>query len=112
MPKTKVQALSRVSRQALLLLGQQVKAGRLARKLTAEDLATRAGISRALLRRIERGDPGCSIGAVFEAAVIAGVPLFVSDPSQLGRELARSTDTLRLLPKTVHIARKEPSDDF
>lgn len=77
MPKPKDHTLSRVSRQALLLLGQQSKAGRLARKLTAEDLATRAGISRALLRRIER-----------------------------------STDTLRLLHKTVRPPRPEPRDDF
>jgi transcriptional regulator with XRE-family HTH domain len=84
MVKPKTQVTSRVTREALVLLGQQIKQGRLARKLTAEELSTRAGISRALLRRIERGDPGCSIGAAFEAAVIAGVPLFVPEPSQLG----------------------------
>jgi DNA-binding CsgD family transcriptional regulator len=35
----------------------------------------RAGISRGLLRRIETGDPGCTIGAVFEVATIVGVRL-------------------------------------
>jgi transcriptional regulator with XRE-family HTH domain len=112
MVKPKTQVTSRVTREALVLLGQQIKQGRLARKLTAEELSTRAGISRALLRRIERGDPGCSIGAAFEAAVIAGVPLFVPEPSQLGRELARSTERLSLLPKTVRLAREGVKDDF
>jgi len=46
-------------------------------------LASRAGISRALLRRIERGDPSCSIGVVFEVATIGGSSLFDQRQRQL-----------------------------
>lgn len=59
--------------EGLALLGQLIRAGRIERKITAQELATRAGISRALLYRVEHGDPQCSIGAVFEAATIVGV---------------------------------------
>ena len=61
---------SQYSLNALELLGHLVHEERVAKALTAADLAARAGISRALLARIERGDPGCSIGAVFEVATI------------------------------------------
>jgi len=112
MSKPVTRAYSRYSRDAIELLGQMIHAGRVARKLTAEDLSARAGVSRALLRRIERGDPGCSIGAVFEAAAIVGVPLFVADKAGLRSELAHSADKLSLLPKSVRKPGKAIKDDF
>ena len=74
---------SQYSLSALELLGQLVREARATKTLTAADLAARAGISRALLTRIERGDPGCSVGVVFEVASICGVPLFDLDNRQL-----------------------------
>lgn len=70
--------------EALALLGQMIRAGRIDRKITGEEMASRMGISRSLVQRIEKGDPGCAIGPVFEAAAIAGVPLFESDKERLG----------------------------
>lgn len=46
------------SLDALALLGQLVREARLIKAMTTTDLASRAGISRALLQRIERGDLG------------------------------------------------------
>jgi len=103
---------SQYSLDALLLLGQLIREGRLARSLTTTDLAARAGISRALIQRIERGDPGCSIGAVFEVAVICGVPLFEPDSRVLSNVLARQTEKMTLLPKAVRMRLKEVRDDF
>ena len=51
--------------------------------MTAADLASRAGISRAMLRRIGRGNPGRSIGVVFEVATIGGLSLFDQRQRQL-----------------------------
>ena len=51
--------------------------------MTAADLASRAGISLVLLRPIGRGDPGCSIGVVFEVATIGGLSLFDQRQRQL-----------------------------
>jgi transcriptional regulator with XRE-family HTH domain len=97
---------------ALELLGQLVREARLNKALTTADLAARAGISRALLQRIERGDPGCSIGAVFEVATICGVPLFDQEQRQLTTHLALHREKMALLPKTVRVRMKRVKDDF
>jgi len=103
---------SQYSLNALELLGQLVREARQTRALTAADLAARAGISRALLARIERGDPGCSIGAVFEVATICGVPLFGQEQRQLATLLALQRGKMTLLPKTVRARIKGVKDDF
>ena len=103
---------SQYSLNALELLGQLVREARQTRALTAADLAARAGISRALLARIERGDPGCSIGAVFEVATICGVPLFDQEQRQLATLLALQREKMTLLPKTVRARIKGVKDDF
>jgi len=103
---------SQYSLSALELLGQLVREARLNKALTTADLAARAGISRALLQRIERGDPGCSIGAVFEVATICGVPLFDQEQRQLTTHLALHREKMALLPKTVRVGMKRVKDDF
>jgi transcriptional regulator with XRE-family HTH domain len=103
---------SRYTSDALALLGQLVREARLAKTLTTADLAARAGISRALLQRIERGDPGCSIGAVFEVASICGVPLFAQDQRELASKLALQREKMALLPKSVRTSAIDVNDDF
>jgi len=103
---------SQYSLDALALLGQLVRDGRLNKVLTTADLASRAGISRALLQRIERGDPGCTIGAVFEVAAICGVPLFEPEQRRLGQALAQQQGKMALLPKAVRISTRAVKDDF
>lgn len=112
MSKPIARPCSQYSLDALQLLGQLVREGRLAKALTTTDLATRAGVSRALLQRIEKGDPGCSIGAVFETAAICGVPLFESSERQLAVKLANHSEKMALLPKSVRTGKREVNDDF
>jgi hypothetical protein len=103
---------SRYTSDALALVGQLVREARLSKALTTTDLAARAGVSRALLQRIERGDPGCSIGAVFEVASICGVPLFEMDQRQLSAKLALQREKMALLPKSVRTSAVDVNDDF
>lgn len=113
MPKPTDRPYSRYSRDALTLLGQMIRRARIERGLTVAELATRAGVSRGLIQRIERGDPGCTIGAVFETAAIVGVRLFdAAGPGALGQALGTSAAMLQLLPKSVRPSRKEAEDDF
>ena len=112
MPKVTSRALSRYTQTALELLGQTIRAERIAGRMTAEQLAERAGTSRALLRRVEKGDPGCAIGVVFELAAILGIPLFALDPAEM-TPLKQAADLkLAVLPKTARRLRKEVKDDF
>ncbi|WP_132251714.1 helix-turn-helix transcriptional regulator [Methylobacterium segetis] len=112
MSKPAERAHSRQAVEALELLGSLVKLARLERKMTAADLAERAGISRPLLRRIERGDPGCSIGAVFEAAVIVGVPLFEAEQGAATLHAGEIRQRLVLMPKSARRSRRPARDDF
>lgn len=108
----KARPYSRYARDAAVLLGQLIHKARIERKMTAEELASRAGLSRGLLRRIENGDLGCALGAVFEAAAVAGVPLFEADDRGLASALASNSVVMALLPKSVRTPREKPNDDF
>lgn len=112
MPKPVHRAYSRYATDAIVLLGQLIRIGRIERQMTAQDLAVRAGISRDLLHRIERGEPGCSIGAVFETAAIVGVPLFEAERSALTGRIRDTDGKLALLPKAVRKTARTVRDDF
>lgn len=112
MSKPAGRTYSRYSLQALTLLGSLLRAARIGRKMGTQTLAERAGISRDLLHRIEKGDPRCEIGVVFELAAILGVPLFEPDLGALQRRSREVQDRLALLPKAVHASGDEVKDDF
>ena len=103
---------SRQNTEAVELLAEMIRAGRIERKITTRDMAIRAGVSRTLLQRIEEGDPSCSIGAVFEVAVIAGVSLFEAEPDRLQTHRAALSEKLSLLPKYARKPKRVINDDF
>jgi transcriptional regulator with XRE-family HTH domain len=103
---------SRYAKDAAVLLGQLIRKARIEHKMTAEELADRAGLSRGLLRRVENGDLGCTIGAVFEAAAIVGVRLFDTDRAALSSAVASHTAVMTLLPKAVHTSQAGLDDNF
>lgn len=112
MAKPAMRPHSRYSQDAVLLLGQLIRRTRIERKLTAQELAERAGLSRGLVQRIEKGEPRCAIGAVFEAAAVVGVRLFDADQATLKSSIAANKAILTLLPKAVRTSRIEVKDDF
>ena len=112
MPKSITRTYSRHAQTASTLLGQLIRVARKKHKLTAQEVADRAGISRGLLQRIEKGNPKCEIGVVFEVAVIVGVKLFDTDQGTLTKHLHRTEEQLELLPKSIRIKTKTVHDDF
>ena len=112
MAKTEKRTYSRYTDEALKLLAGRIKATRLERGITVQDLAERAGISRDLLYRIERADPACSIGVVFEIATLLGLILFQSDYDDLVVKNKMIEDKLALLPSRARPAKVEVDDDF
>ncbi len=103
---------SRVTREALTMLGKLIRIGRAERGLTAQELADRAGISRTTLSSIEKGAPGPEIGSVFEVAALVGVRLFDYDEGTLQMQNTRLDEKLTLMPKSVRHPVKEVDDDF
>lgn len=107
-----IRTYSRYTRDAIMLMGKLIRTERIEQKLAARELAERAGISRGLLQRIEKGDPKCAIGSVFELASLLGIPLFVSDHASLISKRKHIDDKLTLLPKSVRSSTKAVKDDF
>lgn len=112
MPKSITRSYSRYTRNATTLLGGLIRAARKERKLTAQEVADRAGISRGLLQRIEKGDLKCEIGAVFEVATILELKLFDADESTLSQQLSQTKEKLALLPKSIRKKSRVVHDDF
>ena len=112
MPRSTTRVYSNYCRDAVALLGGMVRAARKERKMTVQDVADRAGISRGLMQRIESGNPKCEIGVVFEAATIVGVRLFDADEDALARHLNQTRDKLALLPKSIRRTSRVVRDAF
>lgn len=111
MPKSVPRVYSRHTEQATALLGSLIRAARKQRMLSAQEVAERAGISRGLLQRIEKGDGKCEIGAAFEAATIVGVTLFDADDKMITRQLRQTEEKLALLPKSIRRKNTLPVHD-
>ena len=109
---SKARSFSQYTTEAVSLLGKLIKLGRKKRQWSEFDLAERTGVSRQTVQRIEKGDPTCALGLVFEAASLVGVPLFDSEHTSLASHLERTDNVLTLMPKSVHKTSKAVDDDF
>lgn len=103
---------SHLTVEAVMLLGKQIKVARKSRRMSESELARRAGIARSTLQKIEQGSPTINIGLAFEAATIAGVPLFVPGASTLAPKIEHLNDMLTLMPKQIRKKRREVKDEF
>jgi transcriptional regulator with XRE-family HTH domain len=82
--------LSPKTSKILTGLGENIKLARLRRKLSAEQVAERANISRPTLSAIEKGSPTVSIGSYVKVLFILGLAedfLKVANDDELGRRL-------------------------
>lgn len=70
--------------------GENIKLARLRRKLSAQQVAERADISRVTLWKVEKGDSGVAIGIYMQVLFILGLEkdiLLVAKDDLLGRKL-------------------------
>lgn len=103
---------SRYALDGVALLGKAIRLGRKQKRLTAQELAERVGVSRGTLQRIEKGDPRVEAGLMFEAAAIVGVKLFDADGEGIARLSEWTDDRIALLPKHIHKPVKQVIDEF
>lgn len=78
------------SEKILKVLGEHIKLARRRRKLSAEQVAERAGISRATLWQVEKGAPSVSMGTYCRVLFVLGLEkdlLKVAADDELGRKL-------------------------
>lgn len=103
---------SQAAREAASILGKMIRAKRIKRRMTAAQLAERAGITRSTLRGIERGETGTAIGTVFEVATIAGIHLFGQSAEALAMHNRRLEEELALLPRSARIPESMLNNNF
>ncbi len=78
------------SEQILRNLGENIKLARLRRKLSANQIAQRAGISRTTLWQVEKGEQTVAIGIYVQVLFVLGMEedlLKVANDDTLGRKL-------------------------
>lgn len=100
------------TRDALTLLGTQIRRARHDKGWTAESLAQRVGVSKRTILAVESGSASVAIGTVFSAAVVTGVPLFQRSAKDLAREARAAERALALLPSRVDRSVKDIDDAF
>jgi transcriptional regulator with XRE-family HTH domain len=95
---SKRQILFPKHKKILEIFGENVKLARKRRNLTAIQVAERADISRNTLYLIEKGNPGVSLGAVFNVLRVLGLQ---DDFLKLGAddELGKKIQDIKLLTK-------------
>lgn len=89
MGRTTVTLLPTLQRR-LTNLGENLRLARLRRRLSATQIAERAGITRTTLRSIERGDPSVSFGAYASVLFCLGLEQDIdalARDDELGRKL-------------------------
>lgn len=96
--------------RALRKLGQDIRDARIRRRITTIIMAQRASMSRATLGKIERGDPGVSLGNYATVLFVLGLSDRIANLAdvrndQVGLELEEEN-----LPKRVRIRRRAPRD--
>jgi transcriptional regulator with XRE-family HTH domain len=87
---SKRQILFPRDRKIMEVFGENVKLARKRRKLTTLQVAERANIGRNTLYLVEKGNPGVSIGAVFNVLRVLGLQedfLKLAADDLLGRKL-------------------------
>jgi len=67
------QVLLPKQRRRMSQLGERLKLARLRRRLSAQQVAERAGISRATLYKIELGEPNVVMGSYFQVLRVLGL---------------------------------------
>jgi len=77
-------------RRLLEELGKNIKMARLRRKLSAEQVAERANVTRYVIGQIEKGAPGVSIGVCAQVLFVLGMEAGlakIASEDPLGRKL-------------------------
>jgi transcriptional regulator with XRE-family HTH domain len=100
-------SLSARTRQELRLLGDELKAARLERRMTQEALAERLGVSRYTVMALERGAAGVALGIAVEAMGILGLS---SGSTETRADATRRL--LRALPARGRSRTAQVRDDF
>jgi DNA-binding XRE family transcriptional regulator len=93
-------------RRALRKLGEDLSVARRRRRITMAMMAERALIDRKTLRRVERGDPGVSMGIYATVLFVLGMADRLESVADPRADRVGSTLEQDQLPKRVRVPRR------
>lgn len=94
------------AQRAVRKLGRDIRDARLRRRIPAALLAERASTSRTTLYKIERGDPGVSIGLIASVLFVLGLDKRLSDLADVHHDEQGLTLETSRLPQRVRRRRR------
>ncbi len=92
--------------KALRKIGQDISEARRRRRIATELMAQRAGISRATLAKIEKGDPTTSMGNYAAVLFVLGMISRISDLVDSNHDLVGRQIDEENLPKRIRLRSK------
>ena len=102
------QALPLSVRRALRKLGMDVSSARRRRRISAALMAERAFISRSTLVRVEKGDPGVSLGIYASVLFVLGMANRIGDLADVAQDSVGLSLEEERLPRRIRAARSTP----
>lgn len=98
-------------RRELRKLGRDIREARLRRRIPAAVVAERASISRTTLFKLEKGDPGVSIGIIGAVLFVLGMGGRLREIADIrGDEQGLALDEERL-PQRIRAKRRRPTKE-
>ena len=108
--KSRIFTLSKTGTQVLKTLGMLIRAARIERGMSQDELAERLGVSRYTVMGIEKGDPKVAGGSLIEAAVNVGIPILASSEQELEQVSSTAASLIKVLPERA--GRRDLDDDY
>jgi len=96
-----VEINSNVTKNTVSYLGNLISLARKERGFSQEELSKRLNVSRSKIQRIESGNTKVSIGSVFEACYILGIPLFGGDKEHITNLSGMLSYMNKLIPERI-----------
>jgi transcriptional regulator with XRE-family HTH domain len=94
---------------ALVELGTAVRVGRIRRRLSAQDFASRLGVTLPTLRKLEQGDPGVAVATFVSALWLIGLLDRLRDLAKPENDVLGNMLEAARLPRRV---RKSADDEL
>jgi transcriptional regulator with XRE-family HTH domain len=98
-------------RRTLRKLGQDIRDARLRRRIPVAVLAERASISRMTLSKLEKGEPGVSIGIVATVLFVLGLHQRLDELADIRHDEQGLALEEERLPKRIRRKRRKPATE-
>jgi transcriptional regulator with XRE-family HTH domain len=98
-------------RRQLLKLGQDIRNARRRRRIQAQVMAERASISRTTLHKVERGDPGVSLGIYATVLFVLGLSERLADVADASQDRVGLDLEEEKLPERIRYSRANTNKD-